>query len=378
MKINKIETKLNNLNVLHVSKLYYPWTGGVERNVQELAESIKNKVKLNVLCCQNKGKTKKEEINGVNVWKACSLGIFFSTPLSPCFPFYFRRFAKSADLIHYHMLFPLAEFMEVILNPHKKKVATLHYEKFRKSYLRIIYRPLLQIFLKRMDKIIIPSKTFLDSKLLSKFKEKIEVIPFAINTKNFTLDSEKEKLKEEIKKKYGFPIILFIGNLLPYKGLEYLINAMKNVRGKLLLIGDGYLKDQLLNLTARNGLEGKVHFLGRKRYDELASYYHACDIFVLPSTYESFGLVQLEAMACGKPVINTKIPTAVPEISIHEETGLTVMPNDSTELSSAINRLIENEDERIRFGINAKERVEKFYSIETVSEKILSLYMALI
>ncbi len=153
---------------------------------------------------------------------------------------------------------------------------------------------------------------------------------------------------------------------------------MREVKGNLLIIGDGILKNKLQEIVTKNSLEKKVHFLGKKSYDELVPFYYACDIFVLPSLYESFGNVQLEAMTCGKPVINTKIPTGVPEISIHGETGLTVPPGDSSALAEAIKRLVENEEERVRFGLKAKERVEKFYSMEIVSERVLSLYRRLL
>ncbi|MGQ9618198.1 MAG: glycosyltransferase [Candidatus Aminicenantia bacterium] len=367
-----------NLKVLHITKLYSPWVGGVERNVQELVEAIRDKVKAQVLCCEFRGKTKKEKINGVKVLRACSLGLLLSTPISPCFSFHFRELSKKVDLLHYHMLFPLAELMEIIANPQKKKIATLHYDRVKRNYLMKIYEPILHLFLKRMDKIIVPSKVFLESKLLNVFKKKVEVIPFGIDLRKFELNPQKEKLAKEIKQRYRFPIILFVGNLLPYKGLKYLIEAMERINGNLLIIGDGFLKNELKKLVAEKRVEEKVHFLGRKDYSELVSYYHACDIFVLPSLYESFGLVQLEAMACGKPVINTNISSAVPEISLHEETGLTVQPANSESLSEAIKRLIENKDEMIKYGLKARERVRKFYSIDVISKRIVRIYKELL
>lgn len=372
------ENLLKSFKILHISKLYYPWTGGVERNLQELVESIKEKTGVKVLCCEVMGKTKHQRINDVEILKSCSLGLILSMPISPCLPYHFKKFTKEADLIHYHSLFPLAEIMECLFNPRKKKIVTLHYERLTRNYLMVIYKPLLREFFKRMDILIIPSKAFLNSKLLSGFEKKTETIPFGIDIKKFELNPDIEERKGEIRKKYGFPIILFVGNLLPYKGLRYLILAMKEIKGKLLIIGDGNEMDRLKRTVHKNGLTEKVYFLGEKSYRELVSFYHASDIFVLPSLYESFGNVQLEAMACGKPVINTNIPTAVPEVSIHGETGLTVPPANPTALSEAIKRLLENDKERIKYGIRARQRVEKFYSMEVISEKILSLYRKLL
>jgi len=365
---------LKSFKILHISKLYYPWTGGVERNLQELVESINEKTGVKVLCCEVMGKTKHEKINNVEILKSCSLGLILSIPISPCFPYHFKKLTKEADLIHYHSLFPLAESMEIIFNPGKKKIVTIHYERLRRNYLMVIYKPFLREFLKRMDIIIIPSKAFLNSKLISGFEDKIEVIPFGIDIKKFELLPHIKERKEEIRKKYGFPIILFVGNLLPYKGLKYLILCNERYYGKLLIVGDGSQRDELIKIVHKNNLMEKVYFLGKKSYAELVSFYHASDIFVLPSLYESFGNVQLEAMACGKPVINTNIPTAVPEVSVHGETGLTVPPADSSALTEAIKRLLDNNEERIEYGMRARQRVENFYSIEAISEKILSLY----
>jgi rhamnosyl/mannosyltransferase len=376
-KINKGKN-LKSFKILQISKLYYPWIGGVERNLQVFAESIKDKTNIKILCCEVKGKTKLEKINDIEVLKSLSFGLFLSIPISPLFPFHYKKLTKESDLIHYHSLFPLGEVMEILLNPGKRKVVTLHYERLTRNYLMNLYKPLLRSFFKRMDLIIVPSRSFLNSKLLSGFEGKTEIIPFGIDMKKFELTQEVREIRDKIKKEYGFPILLFVGNLLPYKGLYYLIKAMREINGNLLIIGDGPQRKELVELTQKYGLIKKVHFLGRKSFEELIYFYHACDVFVLPSLYESFGNVQLEAMACGKPVVNTNIPTGVPEVSIHEQTGLTVPPEDSSALSQAINRLIENHEERIRYGEKARERVKNFFSIESVSEKILSLYEKLL
>ena len=93
-----------------------------------------------------------------------------------------------------------------------------------------------------------------------------------------------------------------------YKGFEYLVRAMKAVRGHLLIIGDGPLRTKLERMAAESGVIDRISFLGRVSQDEMVGYYHAADVFVLPSVArsEAFGIVQLEAMACGKPVVNTR------------------------------------------------------------------------
>src|SRR5204862_4556148 len=118
---------------------------------------------------------------------------------------------------------------------------------------------------------------------------------------------------------------------------------MKHVEARALLVGDGPLRKQLEALAKRIGVEDRVVFLGEVH--DVVPYYHAADAFVLPSITrnEAFGIVQIEAMACGKPVINTSLDSAVPFVSIDGETGLTVMPENAGELAAAMNLLL-NDD----------------------------------
>ena len=123
----------------------------------------------------------------------------------------------------------------------------------------------------------------------------------------------------------------------------------------------------------------KVCLLGGLSDDEITAHYHACDVFVLPSVAntEGFGLVQLEAMACGKPVVNTNLPTGVPYVSVDGETGITVPPGDSLAIAAAVNRLLGDPDLRRRLGENGRRRVENGFTRQRMVEKVLDLYRRL-
>jgi len=182
----------------------------------------------------------------------------------------------------------------------------------------------------------------------------------------------------EIKKQIGSPIVLFVGRLVYYKGVEYLIRAFKNINAQLVLVGSGPLENDLKHLAKDLEIEERVHFLNNIPDADLKAFYHACDIFVLPSIEktECFGLVQLEAMACGKPVISTNLPTGVPWINQHKKTGLVVPPKDVEALHQAIVFLLENEKLRNEYGKNGQERVKEF-TIDLMVEKINNLYLSL-
>ena len=144
----------------------------------------------------------------------------------------------------------------------------------------------------------------------------------------------------------------------------------------MLLIGDGPLRKTLEALTSKLGLQHKVRFLGAVHNHSLLPYYLAADILALPSTArsEAFGIVQLEAMACGVPVINTQLDSGVPYASRHLETGLTVPPGDVVALSLALKRLLGDETERERFGAAARLRVEREFSARLMAQRHLELY----
>jgi rhamnosyl/mannosyltransferase len=129
-------------------------------------------------------------------------------------------------------------------------------------------------------------------------------------------------------------------------------------------------------LTEKSGLEGRVFFLGFISDVELAGYYHACDLFCLPSVAksEAFGIVQLEAMACGKPVVSTEVGTATSVVNVHGKTGLVVPPRDERALSDALNRLIEDRSLAEEMGRNAKEHVRKRYDNDIAAERVYKLY----
>ncbi|MEK7288355.1 MAG: glycosyltransferase, partial [Elusimicrobiota bacterium] len=368
--------------ILLVSKLYHPWIGGVEQHVQLLAEEMAKEFDIRALCCQENAPTAPPHsslltpyhqiINGIPVFKAPSLGIYWSMPVSPAFPFWFKRLAREADLIHLHLPFPLAEFSQWILRPGAKLVITWHSDIVRQKFFARALSPLSRWILERAQIIITTSEQLAqNSRALQCFRAKTQIIPLAIKTERFVLTPAIQKEAQAIRRRYGTPLILFVGRLVPYKGLAYLLDALPGVtrQAKLLLIGDGPLSGALRDMAKRLGLDERAIFLGAKTDENLAAYYHACDLFILPSVSpnEAFGVVQMEAMAAGKPVINTALATGVPGVSLDQQTGLTVPPCDSEALVQAINKILQNEPWRQQLGQNALERVRTLFSAEALA-----------
>ena len=168
----------------------------------------------------------------------------------------------------------------------------------------------------------------------------------------------------------------FVGRLVPYKGIEFLIRAMENVKARLWIVGTGPLEASFKRLAAAKGIADRVVFLGHVADEDLLAYYHACDIFTLPSVtnQEMFGLVQLEAMACRKPVVSTNLPTGVSWVNQHGKTGYCVAPGNPAELASALRHLMDNPNLRSEMGEAGRARVEQTFSSATMAEGMLQVY----
>jgi rhamnosyl/mannosyltransferase len=265
---------------------------------------------------------------------------------------------------HYHLPCPTAVIASLVSTPRASiKLATWHHDLVKHRLFNDLMRPLTERFLDKLDSIIVTAPAQLDNTpILRRYKHKCRVIPLGIDERRFAgIDHD---LVLETRAKYGSPLFLYVGRLVYYKGCEILIEAMRQVpNGNLVIVGDGPLRADLTALIRRENLENRVHLVGRLPEHALTALYQACDVFVLPSTLptECFGLVQVEAMMCGKPVVNTSLATGVPWVSVHSETGLTVPPSDPAQLAGAMNALIHDHELRRNLGLNARKRAhEKF------------------
>jgi rhamnosyl/mannosyltransferase len=228
---------------------------------------------------------------------------------------------------------------------------------------------------------LVSSPNYLEaSSYLNDVREKCTVIPLGIDIQQFQLNSVLEQRVKALRAQYGPRIVLFVGRLVYYKGVEYLIKAMPEIDAKLILIGEGPLKEKLKEIVQSLNLGDKVVFQPPVSDDDLVAYYHACEVLVLPSVEitEAFGLVQLEAMACGKPVVSTALPTGVPFVNQHGKTGFIVPPRDHRALAQAINTLLSNPQLREQYGIYAKRRVEQEFNMKVITAKVMQVYKELL
>ena len=225
--------------------------------------------------------------------------------------------------------------------------------------------------LRRSAAIVASTPNYVESSaVLRTVKDRCRVIPYGIPAADFErVDPE---AVQTIKDRYGPNIIVAVGRMVYYKGFKYLIRAMKNVRGRLLLVGAGPLKAELEAESRTVG--DRVVFL--EDVENVVPYLHAAEVFVLPSVArsEAFGIVQLEAMACGKPIVNTALDSGVTFVSVDKITGLTVPPEDSEALAAAITFLLEHPELRAKYGAAARDRVRRLFTVEAMAHSMLQLY----
>lgn len=367
------------MNVLHVYKDYYPILGGIENHVRLLASLLSEQdgIRVTVLTTSPTVRGHVLQDRKVRVIKAGRLATVASTPIS--LSLFAQMRALEADIVHLHFPYPVGELAYLLSGRRSPLVITYHSDIIRQRWLLSLYRPFLWRVLRRADAIIASTPNYIRaSPFLAQLEPKCRVIPFGIDWNRFQQRDDAQV--ERLRHLYDPPLLIFVGRFRYYKGLTYLIEAMKEVKATLLLIGSGPLEKELRHQVWASNLTERVLFLGEVPDENLPSLYQASDIFVLPSCErsEAFGITQLEAMACGVPVISTELGTGTSFVNVDGETGLVVPPADPGALAQAIHRLLSDEALREAMGHRGKERVEREFGVGLMVKRTVQLYRELL
>ncbi len=375
------------MRILHLGKYYTPERGGIERHTQALAEAcVIQGDAVGVLVHQRPGQWRRAQsvIGGVEVRRAGCLAAPVYTPLSPGFPFELARALREfrPDLLHLHfpnpscfaaLLLPAARRLPWIVHWHADVPPDSPDWRLRRAYRA--YRPFEQSVLRRAQAIIATSRPYLDaSPALADWHAKTQVVPLGID------DAEPSRNAgsfESWRKSAGLRL-LAVGRLSRYKGFDVLIEALARASGAdLLLVGSGECERELHALTAQHGVAERIAFAGELDDDALASAYESADAFVLPSRDrgEAFGLVLLEAMRAGLPVIASAISgSGVGEVVVDGETGLLVPPNDPAALADALSRIRDDGFLRQRLGVAGRARWQNTFTLDRSVQATRAIY----
>jgi glycosyltransferase involved in cell wall biosynthesis len=363
------------VRVLHIYKDYYPPTcGGIEIAINRIIEGTRDCCdEIAVLICNRSYKTEFAEVEGTPVYKVGEWGRFLSAPLAPGFPRWIRR--CDADILHYHIPNPTAVISHLLVRPKGKLVVHYHSDIVRQKRWLAVYEPFRHAFMRQAEKVIVTSPNYLESsEFLQPYRQKCAIVPFGVSLTKFARSPEVESMAETLRRRYGSRIVLYAGILRYYKGVEYLIRAMEHVDGKLLIVGDGPLLAELVSYTQTLSHADRIVFLGQ--VESVIPYYYAADVFCLPSIFrsEAFGLVLVEAAACGLPLISTELGTGTTYANQHGETGLVVPPMNEQAMADAINRLLNDIPLRRQYGQAAYQRISSMFTHEQMCSRILDIY----
>lgn len=295
------------------------------------------------------------------------------------------------DIVHAHAGNPPAPIAAYLYAKKKKKpfVVTYHGDGqwdwggvIRRASGYFYSKYLLDKILSYADVIISPSEYYInESRVLSKYRDKIVVIPNGINIDEFNINHSKEECRAKLDLSPDDKIILFLGTLSPQKGPDILLKAMPKIIKEvpetgLVFVGSGTMREELERLCKRLGIEKNVTFVGFVGDTfKKAIYYKSSDVLVLPSFSECFPIVNLEAMACGIPIVASKIG-GISDAVKDGENGLLVPSRDSNTLAEAIIYLLENKDVREKMGKNGRKKIED-YSWKRIADMTEKVYLSL-
>ncbi|MEZ4833999.1 MAG: glycosyltransferase [Caldilineaceae bacterium] len=372
------------MKIVHVYKDYAPVLGGIENHLRWQAEGMRARGHdVRVLVTNTANRRQIETIDGVSVTKCARQFNISSAPLAAEMPWALHRIGQDADIVHLHAPYPPGELAQIFVRAGRRTVITYHSDIVKQATLLKFYAPFLRRILHQAHKILVSNPPYIASSpflspIAAAQPEKIEVVHFGIDLERFAPTPAVTARSAELRAQYGpGPLVLFVGRLRYYKGVAVLVRAMAQVTGaRCLVVGTGPEEDDIRRLIAELGIGDRVQLAGTLSDADLPAIYRAADLFVLPSIHrsESLGIVLLEAMASGLPLISTELGTGTSYVNRHGETGLVTPPDDSAALAAAIQRLVDDVDLRRNFGATALSHAQTAFSLDAMLDATERVY----
>lgn len=372
--------------VLHVGKFYPPVAGGMERVLETLCIASAGLVESRVLVANTGRDTVEEDViaggidgtlrTRVHVTRLGTTGAVGSVHIAPAFAAHLRR--ARADLIVLHEPNPWALLSYAIARPRAPLIVWYHSDVVRPALqYALFYAPLARFVYGRSERVIVSSPPLAEHAApLAPYRERVRVVPFGINVGEWAIGPVDRQQIASVGAEMSDPFVLFAGRHVAYKGVDVLLRALRETDTRAVIAGDGPKRAEWEALAAGLGLDGRVTFCGDVPDTRLRTLMQSCAALVLPSITraEAFGYVQLEAMACGKPVISTDVKSGVSWVNQHDRTGLIVRAGDPRDLAAAIDRVMSDPALRAGMGDAARQRVEREFSMARLRERLQVLY----
>lgn len=369
------------MKVLHLGK-YDGDVGGIERYLRALLRGMPAEIEVVNVVANDRGITDEHRHHGYRTVRVANYGSLASVALAPAMPAVARRLHRQYgfDLVHLHFPDPLGHLTAMALPRNVRRVITWHSDIVKQRWALSLYAPFLRSFVRDADALIGATPQHFSTSLqipAGKPDQIREVIPYGFDPAALAASDESRRKRDQLlAERNDRPVVFAVGRHVYYKGFDVLIRAIQSIEADLWIGGRGPLTGSLTQLARDLGLAERVKFLGFIPDQLLLAYYEACDVFCMPSVErsEQFGLVQLEAMHCGKPVVTTRLGTGVEYVTIDGETGLLAPPKDPAALAATLRTLLGNAALRARMGAAGKRRVEETFSIEQMVRKTVNVY----
>lgn len=369
------------MKVLQIGK-FYPIRGGVEKVMLDLTTGLSARgYDCDMLSASADGRSGVERLNEhASVIVTRTMTKAKSTMISPDMATTLRRIADSYDLIHIHHPDPMATLALRLSGYQGPVVLHWHSDILRQRVLLQAYRPLQHWIRGRADLIVTTSPHYLEgSPWLQSFRTKTQVLPIGVDP----VSADSTTVGELRRRNAGRRVVFSVGRLVPYKGFDVLIRAAAGLPDDYLTViaGEGELRPELERLIAELGLEERVKLIGRISDEERDAWLHAADVFVLPSVErtEAFGIVLIEAMSAGLPLVATEIPgSGTWWVNAHNDSGLNVPVGDSQAMAQAIMSITADPETHEAFRRRARRRWESVFTAERMIDNCLDLYRTLI
>lgn len=374
------------MNVLQLSKFYPPVAGGIETAAFELTEGLNQQaVRTDVLCAHTHWRTSHERRDGYDITRAGSMGLVLSTSMSPQLIGHLWRLRARYDVLHVHLPNPMATLAMWIAHWPGAVVLHWHSDIINQAKALRYYEPLQTWMLRRANAVIATSQSYAESsRWLRPWLSKVHVVPLGIQPDRyqFTTDdvqAERESLRRTLG---GRPLVFSIGRMTSYKGFDHLIRAASLLREDAVVVigGSGELLDRHRDQVRDAGLEGRVRFPGRLTETQVAAHLAEARAFCLPSTSraEAFGMVLLEAMGAGLPIVASDIEgSGVPWVNRDGATGFNVPVGDAGALAEALDLLLRDPETAARLGSQGRVRLHECFLAEHMVRQTAQVYRSL-
>lgn len=366
------------MKILHIGK-FYPIRGGVEKVMLDITAGLSARgIDCDMLCASASGGPRTVRLNPHgSIFAVRTLRKMYATMISPAMIWRLRRIAGRYDIIHIHHPDPMAALALRLSGFRGKVVLHWHSDILRQKKLLRLFRPLQDWLIARADTIVGTSPAYIaHSPWLTGVQHKCVCVPIGIRPIPMPDVEKVEALRDSFP---GKKIVLALGRLVGYKGFEFLVDSAQYLPDDYVIVigGDGPLRESLQQRIDSQHLGDKVKLAGFVADEDLPVYFYASSLFCLSSVErtEAFGVVQIEAMSCGMPVIATEIPgSGVAWVNAHGRSGLNVPPRNPVALAAAIVAATASANMHRTYRRGARLRYEEIFTETNMLDNILNVY----